>query len=158
MEGFSGLSLIWYGCVLGCSYPSTRYHLGHLCLVPFDGTHDDVPWYLSSWDPPGGSHNHSSQSLGPRLKSPVTSPSQVRDLKLTLRRQLSKLKEADTNKVADGILQELGKLQLLASKCVISLSDILETDRFSIYQNDIPHSSQISESDLIFSQAPLRCG
>ena len=35
------------------------------------------------------------------------------------------------------ILQDLG----LASECVISLLYILDTDHFSIYQNNIPHSS-----------------
>ena len=79
----------------------------------------------------------------------MTSPSKVGNLGLALRHQLSKLEEADMNKVANGILQELGKLQLLASKCV------LDTDSSSVYQNDIPHSSQISESDLISSQESL---
>ena len=40
------LSLIWYGCVVGRSYPSTRYHLGHLCMAPFDGTHNTSPSVL----------------------------------------------------------------------------------------------------------------
>ena len=104
------LSLIWYGCVVGCSYPSTRYHLWQFCLVPFGGIYTDVPWYLSSWDSQNGHQNYSSQSLDPRLESLVTSPLQVRDLELALRRQLSKLQDIDTNKEADRTLQDLGNL------------------------------------------------
>ena len=134
--GFLFLSFVWYAGVSGCSYPATRYHLGHFCLVPFDGTHTEVPWYLNLWDSPSGSHNHSNQIIASRIESIMTSPLQVRDIELALRRQLSKLKEADTNKGPDEPLQDLGKLQLFASYCVLSLLDVLDTDRFSIYQND----------------------
>ena len=30
------MSTVWYALVRGCSYPVTRSHLGHFCLVPFN--------------------------------------------------------------------------------------------------------------------------
>ena len=107
--GFLFLSFLWYGAISGCAYPVIRNQLGHFCLVSFDGTQLEVPWYLDLWGSSSDSYNHSNQLITSPIESIMTSPLQVRDIELALRRQLSKLEESDTNKVPDEPLQDLGE-------------------------------------------------
>ena len=130
------LSLFWSVAVSGCSYHVTRDHLGHFCLVPFHGTRVEVPWYLDLWDSPSDSHNHSNPFMSSRLENIMTSPLQLHDIELALRRQVSKLKEADTNQVREKPLQILGRLQPFAPDSVLGLLHELDTDRFLINQNN----------------------
>ena len=65
--------------------------------MPFDGTQIEVPWYLDMLDSSSEPSNHSDQFITSPIESVITSSLQVRDIELALRRQLSKLKESDTN-------------------------------------------------------------
>ena len=103
------LSMVWYGGVRGCSHPATRHHLGHFCLVQFEKRPAEVPWYLDLWDTHQDQHNYSNITISSGIESIMTSPLQVQDIELALRRQIAKLKDAD-NTVPNATLQDLGEL------------------------------------------------
>lgn len=106
--------LVWYiAIVQGCSSTTVRGLLEDICLGPYLGPSNEIPWYLDLWDPQGNPVNDSKIRTPPYIERIMTGHVKLLDTARALSHQVSKTEQMAPGFVTQEMLRNLSKSKIM---------------------------------------------
>ena len=104
---------IWYIIIIqGCSSTTIRGLLEDICVGPYLGPSNEIPWYLNLWDSQENFVNDSKIRVPPYIERIMTGHIKLLDTAKALNHQISKTEQMAPGFVTQEMLRNLSKSRL----------------------------------------------